>query len=313
MVEYLITLMGFHLGLYVLRMIRLVPRLIEAHGSLNSCNCNRGACRSQPALVVDVAGLPKTPMAALAERSNATHTQRIPAFIRANFVARKLDDYAAHLQKTRGIPFRELADVLRLNSNESEADREGYFQSRLARLLDDSEGDDLPPEIDELLKLAPTNLERYIELIVHERGEYHRKFVTQSLDALFFKNTPAGLLAQTRSRGAPRRWVLGGQLLEVLLQIVMLHPGGRPYGFHTEPLRFTELLDHLRTRYGLYIDRLPTSEGFEEPSVAEQTALRGNVDALKTRLRELGFFKDLSDASSTQFVTARYMVQRGKA
>ncbi|WP_339097143.1 hypothetical protein WDJ50_06805 [Deinococcus sp. VB142] len=127
------------------------------------------------------------------------------------------------------------------------------------------------------------------------------------LDSFFAKNSASALIAQPSGIGAPRRFVLGGRILEVLLQIVLLKPGGQA-GFHTAPLRFTELLDELRERYGIYIDRLPAELG--EASVSDHTALRENIDAMKVRLRELGFYKDLSDASATQFVTPRYMVAK---
>jgi hypothetical protein len=306
MVEYLVTLMGFHLGLYLLRMIHVVPQLVEARGELAPC-AGGSACRCLQPLLVDVAGLPKTGMAKLAERSMAQHTNQIPVFVRANFTARKLEDYASHLRKTRSMPLEGLADVLRLTGPKHTADREGYFQHRLARLLDDQPEDELPPEQERLLELATTNMDKYIELIVFERSEYHRKFVNQALDSFFFKNSPSAMLHQSSGHGSPRRFVMGGRILEVLLQIILLQPGGQ-HGFHTGPLRFTELLEQLRTRYGIHIDRLPPAMG--EPSVADHAALRENVEAMKIRLRELGFYRDLSDASATQFVSPRYTVAK---
>ena len=72
--------------------------------------------------------------------------------------------------------------------------------------------------------------------------------------------------------------------------------------------RFAQLLAFLRERYGVYIDRLPPGDGFGEPSITDLAALRGNVDAFKERLREIGFFRDLSDAYVTQTVTPRYAI-----
>lgn len=307
MVEYLITLVGLHLGLYLLRLLNVLPRLVAAQGNPDSCGCSRGVCRSQARLVVDIAGLPKTTMAKLAERSTALHVARILGFVRANFTAKKLSEFAGQLRKTGGQNQDSLRDVLRLASSGFEASREGFFQARLTNVMEDGE-DSLPPELEELLRLAPTNMDKYIELLVHERSGFHRKYIIEAIDALFFKNTAAALIAQPRGKASQRRWVLGGRLLEVLLQVVMLKPGG-PLGFHTAPLRFTELLDALKERYGLYIDAVP-SDGFEEATLEERAALRGNVDAFKVRLRELGFFTDLSDASSTQFVTPRYVVEK---
>jgi hypothetical protein len=94
--------------------------------------------------------------------------------------------------------------------------------------------------------------------------------------------------------------------LEVLLQIAILEPQGS--SFATREIRIDELLSFLRRRYGLYIDRLPNGDGFEQTSIADRQALRANIEAFKTRLREIGFFQDLSDAYITQTVTARYAI-----
>jgi hypothetical protein len=121
------------------------------------------------------------------------------------------------------------------------------------------------------------------------------------------KHRPGALIAQARARNAPRRFILDSRLLEVLLQVAVLRPGGVA-GYHTAPLRIEEVLVFLRERYGLYIDRLPPGDGFGAPSIQDRTALRDNVTAFTARLREIGFYRDLSDAYVTQTVTPRYTI-----
>jgi hypothetical protein len=99
---------------------------------------------------------------------------------------------------------------------------------------------------------------------------------------------------------------MGSLLLEVLLQIAVLRSSGA--GFYTRELRIDELLTFLQERYGIYIDRLPPGDGFGVPSINDLAALRGNVESFKGRLREIGFFRDLSDAYVTQTVTPRYTI-----
>jgi hypothetical protein len=103
--------------------------------------------------------------------------------------------------------------------------------------------------------------------------------------------------------------MLDSRLLEVLLQLAVLRPGG-VLGYHTEPLRIAEVLSFLRERYGLYIDRLPPGDGFSTPSIQDRVALRDNVVAFTARLREIGFYRDLSDAYVTQTVTPRYVIDQ---
>ena len=77
----------------------------------------------------------------------------------------------------------------------------------------------------------------------------------------------------------------------------------------TREVRIEELLAFLRNRYGLHIDRLPES-GQSEQQHPGPAALRLNLEAFKRRLREIGFYEDLSDAYVTQKVSPRYAIER---
>ncbi len=87
----------------------------------------------------------------------------------------------------------------------------------------------------------------------------------------------------------------------------MLRPGGAR-GYHTAALRIDEFLEAIRERYGLYVDRIPPGDGFGVPSITDHAALRANLTAFTTRLREIGFYTDLSDAYLAQTITPRYAV-----
>jgi hypothetical protein len=151
--------------------------------------------------------------------------------------------------------------------------------------------------------------ESFIEILMAYRGRYHRQYIIECLDSFLLKNKENGLLAQARTKGSPRQFVLGSKLLEVLLQVAVLtQDGGR---FVTREVRIEELLAFLRNRYGLYIDRLP--EGAQESSILDKRALRLNVEAFKRRLREIGFYEDLSDAYVTQKVSPRYKIEKNSA
>jgi hypothetical protein len=64
----------------------------------------------------------------------------------------------------------------------------------------------------------------------------------------------------------------------------------------------------LRERYGIHIDQLPRDDGFSTTSIEDRRALRDNVRAFTGRLREIGFYRDLSDAYVTQTITPRYCI-----
>jgi hypothetical protein len=326
MVEYLKVLLSFHLALYHLRLLKLLPAWQKLEGA-NSL-CAESACPMKPreqrepqgdcpyklGLFVDLSGSAESATAALAERSADGYYRRIPNFVRAYFVAKKLDEFSEHLVR-RGKLIRPLNTVFSvgelygLQGKPFAEERDKFFGERLAGLLESlSEGDaGLDSEVDAITKMGLSDFETYIEILVALRGAFHRKYIIESLDATMLKNKSGALLAQTRARNAPRRFALESRLLEVLLQIAVLRPGG-DQGYFTGEMRIDDLLAFLRERYGIYIDQLPSGDGFTTPTIDERKALRSNVQAFTGRLREIGFYRDLSDAYVTQTVVPRYAI-----
>lgn len=327
MVEYLKVLIAFHLGLYHLRLLKLLPALVRKKGSdptcaTGACPMNAkspdspfGDCPYRVGLVVDVAGQPGTPMSALAERSADTHYRRIPTFVRAYFATKKLDEFATDLVR-RGKLSKpasgdfSVGEVLQLLDAPLKAEREKFFGQRISSLVEETSGAkdaELDPELKAVTEMGLSEFDAYIEMIVALRGRFHRQYIVECLDSLLLKNRSGAALAQGRTKSAPRRFVLESRLLEVLLQIAVLKPGGAE-GFHTGELRVDELLVFLRERYGIYIDQLPRGDGFATTSIEDRHALRDNARAFTGRLREVGFYRDLSDAYVTQTITPRYRI-----
>lgn len=326
MVEYLKVLLSFHLALYHLRLLKLLPAWQKLEGS-NSL-CAESACPMRPreqrepqgdcpyklGLFVDLSGSAESATATLAEFSADGYYRRIPGFVRAYFIAKKLDEFSEHLVRRGKLirPLKSIFSVGELYGLQGEPfaeERDKFFGERLAGLLESlSDGDaGLDPEVDAITKMGLSDFETYIEILVALRGAFHRKYIIESLDATMLKNKSGALLAQTRARNAPRRFSLDSRLLEVLLQIAVLRPGGEQ-GYFTGEMRIDDLLSFLRERYGLYIDRLPPGEAFQAPTIDERRALRSNVQAFTGRLREIGFYRDLSDAYVTQTVVPRYSI-----
>lgn len=326
MVDYLKWLLSFHLARYHLRLLKLLPVWQRQHGASPLCTeaaCPmkpreakdpQGDCPYQLGLFVDLTGNADSGPGSLASRSADAYLRRIPSFIRAYFTARKLDEFSEHLLR-RGKVVRALntpftvGELFALQTEAFAAERDKFFGERLAGLLESLEDDEqgLDAEVQALTKLGLSDFETYIEILVSLRGAFHRQYIVESLDAMMQKNRPGALLAQPRAKNAPRRFVLDSRLLEVLLQIAVLRPGGEQ-GYHTGEMRIDDLLTFLRERYGLFIDCLPPGEGFDTPSIDERKALRTNVQAFIARLRDIGFYRDLSDAYVTQTVVPRYRI-----
>lgn len=314
MVEYLKVLFAFHLALYHLQIMKLLPALIRGE-------------RPAPdgGFFLDVGGVPGTAAAELAERSAAVWYDRIPEFIRATFTVKKLDEFAQNLiqlgkpgklSKTgrpsmpgkRAGGVLPIDDLVALLGSRYREERAQFAGVRLSRIVDSSRAADQEPDpmITQIVDLGLDPFTTYIELITAFRVGFHHKYLRECLDSLLLKNRPGAMVAQPR-RGE-RRFVLDGRLVEVLLQITLLRQGGAQ-GLHTEALRVDQFLAIVRKRYGLHIDRLPPGDdGFDRQSIADQRALKENAMAFRARLREIGFFSDLSDAYLTQTITPRYRV-----
>lgn len=325
LVDYLKTLMAFHLALYHLKLLQMLPKLVKQRSgndlcTAKECPINPGldnaleGCPYRVALVVDMGDVNNPHMAELARKSTDRLYRQIPAFVQANFVVKKLDEMAENLrlQGKLTVPSNgqlSVGDLVSLLNPQHDSNREAYFTARLSRLIEEARtgGEELDPEIRDVTAMNLSAFDKFIEILMAYRGRYHRQYITECLDSLLLKNKENGLLAQSRTKGSPRRFVLGSKLLEVLLQIAVLtQDGGR---FVTREVRIEELLAFLRNRYGLHIDRLP--EGTQaNSSILDRRALRLNLEAFKLRLREIGFYEDLSDAYVTQKVSPRYAIER---
>lgn len=326
LVDYLKTLMAFHLALYHLKLLQMLPKLVKQRAgndlcTTKECPINPGldnameGCPYRVALVVDMGDVNNSHMAELARKSTDRLYRQIPSFVQANFVVKKLDEMAEYLSKKTGklaSPANgtfSVGDLVALLKPEHDTERQAYFKFRLASLIEESSSgsEDVDPEIRAVTAMGLGEFESFIEILMAYRGKYHRQYITECLDSLLLKNKETGLLAQSRTKGSARRFVLGSKLLEVLLQIAVLtQDGGR---FVTREVRIEELLGFLRNRYGLHIDRLPES-GQSNSSILDRRALRLNLEAFKRRLREIGFYEDLSDAYVTQKVSPRYAIAR---
>ena len=76
-------------------------------------------------------------------------------------------------------------------------------------------------------------------------------------------------------------------------------------GFESKPLSIRELATAIRNRYGLIIDGTDEPR-FKDADIKTHLAFKENMNALKNKLRQIGFYTDLSDASSLQKIRPRY-------
>ncbi len=323
LVDYLKILFAFHLALYHLHLFKLLPELVKRPHSAPICQ-TRGCvlaatktsaqvdCAYQTGLVIEMGDPANSHMVELACRSADTHYRRIPAFIQAQFMVKNLDDLVKALMKmhkvshpTRG--YYSVVELLQFLEHTHDQERNNFFEKRRLELIEKNERNgELSPDLKRMNEVVSDDFEACIEMFMAERGSFYLRYITECIDSLLLKNRESGLLHRSRTRDTQRqrRFTMGSRLLEVLLQIAVLRPQGTT--FITQEMRVDDLLAFLRNRYGLYIDCLPVGDGFARPCITDLQALSRNKEAFKMRLREIGFFQDLSDAYVTQTITPRY-------
>jgi hypothetical protein len=108
-------------------------------------------------------------------------------------------------------------------------------------------------------------------------------------------NRPFGLLKGVTRLRSGWRYQMTDDLLAALVQLAIIrHQSG------TDEFRIPldDFLTFLRERFGILVDRSPAS--FD--SATSRAAAAVNLEAMKRRLRQMGFFADLSDDFSAQYL-----------
>lgn len=317
MIEYLKTVLGLHLGLYTLRVARQLPGWIrdkEAHGTCRACPVygNTDApfvdCPYGVRLTVDMGADYRSRMAQLAQQSAAAEFEGLLDLVRAVFAMNQLLRYARE-EGLKDHPL-EVPSILGAPPEMFDSDFKAVLKQLIQLNADDEE---IAPEVHAILESGLSPFDAFIEVVTHLRQKHHISYMVQMIDKVFQKNGPFGALAQGRSTSNPRRWHIGGRLLEVFVQLAVLRYDERDgrKEFYTEPVLIDDFLRWVERRYGFVIASATEEGGARPVTLDEHRAFRENVRALKDRLREIGFYDDLSDAYNAQTVRPRYQLERG--
>jgi hypothetical protein len=311
---YVRTILGLHLGLYFLRLIHLLPAKIkraqerelgpvcqvetDSARSLNSCPF-------RPEIVVDLTDDPGSPPAGLARASAMAYLDAVPIYVRAVFLVNRLKDFAGYEARATGTKgVLTIDDLLQLLAAPP-GDMDGYFKARIGDLTIVGDDEELDPIEQQILRQPElTSLDKLVELICLQRMKIERKRVVELIDSLTQKNAPSGFMSQPSGRSAQRRFSIQSGLLETLVQLAVLNraPDGR---VEARTVLIDDFVSWLRTRYGFIV----YAPAHRPVPPEEQPAWRANEIALRERLRQIGFFVDLSDAYNSQTLRPRYEVK----
>lgn len=311
--NYVRTILGLHLTLLVLRLLKLLPDWVSrATRGESSPACaiddvvsdDASACPYSLEIVVDLTDDPASSTAALSRASLTSHFDRISPYVRAVILLNRVKDFAT-VQAAAGKcePPRTVTDLLRLLSDPP-SEMDGFFTARIADVLTQGPDEEEEPIVTSILHLTGlSQLDKYVELVCLQRMRNERSKMIHLTDSLGQKNKPGGFLRQTAGARAPRWFVLGSHLLETLVQISVLGSdnSGR---LESKPVLLNDFSEWLRQRYGFVI----YAPAFKVVPPEEQDAWRRNEQALRERLHQIGFFTDLSDAFNSQTLRPRYKV-----
>ncbi len=288
LIDYLKTITSFHLSLYIQKLVHFLPKMVESGNTDIADDWN---------IVLDATDNYESKVARLAADDAESLTNNIYDYVKSTFqvnaALRRLK-----LDKTNSENLTKALKILQ----EKPTDFEIYFETQWDNLYNSLEEED-KLLIEDMVKYEDTYFDRYIELILKARGTYQYRYHIQLIDNLSQKNNERGFMAQGRSRKHPRRFVLGTRLLETLVQILVLE--SKDNQFQTRSLSIEELVSNIRDRYGLVINGL-NDERFADADLQTHLAFKENMEAFKMKLRQIGFYNDLSDAYILQRIRPRY-------
>jgi hypothetical protein len=317
MIDYLKTVFGLHVALYTLRLSRQLAGWLrdrESHPTCRECPVHGAralpfdGCPYQQTFTVDMGGDYHSRMAQIAQESAAAEYGQLIDLIKSLFSMNQLLRYA----RDNGLPEDPWQVPQHLREPNQGIDQ--YFRIRLGDLRRENEGDEqsLTAEEEAILQAGLPPFDTFIELITHVRQKHHLKYLTEMMDKLLQKNGDFGAMIQGKSVNNLRRWHLGGRLLEVFVQLAVLRWEERDSvkRFSTEPILIEDFLRWIEARYGFVVGIPSLGEGRRPVTLDEHRAYRDNLRALKDRLREIGFYDDLSDAYNAQTIRPRYRLDR---
>lgn len=322
LIGYLRAAFGLHLGLYLLRLFRQVSGWVrdgEAHPACLNCPVDPNAARpfagcpyafQNPEaeaplseLLVDMGEDYTGHLATLARENCARIYAQMNDYIQAVFTINQAKRFAASDRGRRHLPRtpESVGDLVALLKAPSDV-MLNYFSDRIDDLVPSDALAEEREDVRAIYNMEALNpLQRFVELVALERTRYYRKYLTEQLDTVLMKNQDTCLLRQGKGRRNERRWHIGSQMLEMLVQIAVLEPEGAE--FRARPILIDDLLFWLRQRYGLTL--MPD---WPAATIQDYEAFNANLGILKRRLREIGFYTDLSDAYNAQIIRPRYEI-----
>lgn len=293
-IDYLRILCGLHLALYTMKVVYLLPKMVDA-GTRN--------VEDDWSMVVDLTDNLDSNVSSYACKDIERMENSYGKYIRATYMV-------DIIQRRKKCDVDEALRILKEDNN-----KQGEYYEKELNDIEESLPDGDEKEFDkndfhEMLEFFPEN--DYFDMFVHvleksNLGASQYRYLREFIDSVSMKNSSSMLLADSRSKRHPRRGALGSKLLETMVQILVLKEK-ETGGYETRSLSIDELASAIRERYGLIINGIEEKR-FADADVEMNSAFRSNMDAFKNKLRQIGFYTDMSDACILQKIRPRYKLE----
>jgi hypothetical protein len=302
--HYITVLFNFHTALFAIKSFKQINSLVETQKSkCGSCVTIKGEadfhklcnCDFQPKIFVDLTLGQDRICDALSKKNVENDYNEMYKYFKSHYKLVKLAEFA----KTQG---NQNPTIEQLSGYLSNPGLEGFFNYKLSDIVADPDLSE-DADVQAILQMNIPSLDKYVEILCNDKSNWknlvarHKKL----MGGLCNMNREDGFLQG--GRGRQRKYVMGNLLLEVLVQLAVV--SADPKGFKTQPITIVSFVQWLKDRYGIYINEWVT--GSDSPETAK--ALNNNFLALKERLRQLGFYTDLSDASNSQVIKPRFKIE----
>lgn len=303
LIQYLMMLLSFHTALYCIKTFSLINGIVQTKkfrcprckGISNATLNEIGTCDHHPDIFVDLTNGQNPTCDEIAKENVARHYATMYAYFRSHYRLAKLDEFARTFHGYTGA----LDELVKFMNHK---DVDAFFRIKLSEVTRVEEGEEQDPEVQTVLDLKLPPLDAYVEILTMKTFKTRMRNHKALMASLCGLNRDDGFLHG--GRGQKRKYVMGSQLLELLVQLAVVdYRSGK---FYTKPITITRFVEWLRERYGIFVDATKTPN--DSPEVAR--ALEANYSALKDRLRQLGFFTDLSDASISQVIRPRFPINQ---
>ena len=296
-IDYFRILVGFHLSLYFQKLVYLLPKMVR-NGSLE--------VDDDWSQVVDMTDKLESSISPIACADMDKTLNGLMDYIKASYSIRVMRRIV-----TPNASVATALSMIKTPSIEINADinailRNIYnkYSSNAKTQEELEEAEQNKKELAEYLQYETTPLGKYVQCLMKVGAAYQLKYSREFLDKASMKNESSALIIDGRSRKHPRRGAIGSKLLEVLVQLLVLNKKENGE-LESHPLSIRQLAQEIRNRYGLIIDGTEEPR-FKDADIKMHLAFKENMIALKNKLRQIGFYSDLSDASSLQKIRPRY-------